>query len=86
MLPLWGASMMGNKGNIFYCTRSSLARLLMEAGAKAEKTVNPYNSEFPAWKFEVDNLVLSVATEFYKGIEKPLPKSLERAAADGKQP
>lgn len=78
--------MMGNNGNIFYCTRSSLARLLMEAGAKAEKTVNPYNSEYPAWKFEVDNTVLSVATDFYKSIDKPLPKTLERAAAYDKQP
>ena len=84
MLLLWGAVM--SERNTFFCTRSSLARQLIKAGAEAKRTINPYNVDYPAWEFVVDDLVLSIATEYYKNIDKPLPKSLMRAAADGKQP
>ena len=84
MLPLRGADM--NKQNIFLCTRSTLARILMEAGVNGVRVINPYNPQYWAWEFEITPVVISVTMDFYKSIGKPLPKSIERVAADDKQP
>ncbi len=84
MLLLWGAVM--NNQNVFLCTRSTLARILMEAGVNGVRVINPYNPQYWAWEFEITPTVISVTTDFYKSIEKPLPKSIERAAADDTQP
>ncbi len=84
MLPLRGATMV-HKRKVFLCTRPTLARLLMESGEVGNKVINPYRPEYWAWEFKITPTVLSVATDYYKSIEQPLPCAL-RGAADDKQP
>lgn len=60
----------------FFCTRPSLAALLQQHGMKAEQTISPWNPKRNAWLFDLTPELVSLATQYYNDIDKPLPYAL----------
>lgn len=60
----------------FLVTRPALAARLMEAGADAQISKNPFSPGRTAWLFRLEPMAAEVARSFYAEIGKPLPQRL----------
>ena len=68
----------------YFCTRPSLASILLDAGFQGRQTANPYHPERPAWSFDLSTSLAFTVAEYYQEIGKAAPKvitDLLKAAA-----
>lgn len=60
----------------YLVTRPALAARLMEAGAPAQISKNPFSPDRCAWLFQLTPEIAANARGFYEEIGKPVPKRL----------
>ena len=65
------------------CTRPRLASLLMDKGFNARPVSNPWDRDMNAWAFDISVDLIAIVRDYYAECGKPLPKMLERYAAEG---
>jgi hypothetical protein len=62
----------------FFCTRPTLAEILIRKGFEAETTTNPWSPERTAWRFHITHELADNVRKYYGGLGKPLPPSTTR--------
>ena len=64
--------------NTFYTTRPRLALYLIEKGFKAELTVNLWDPQKSAWKFQLTFDLAEEVTDYYQSRNMIPPKIIEQ--------